>query len=684
MLDAAWFILCESAFFILTGFLFAGLLDAFVSTERLSAWLAGTRRRTVFLATIVGAPLPLCSCGVLPTAVMLRRKGAGKGSTLSFLISTPETSVQSILLTYGLLGPAMAIIRPLAACATALLAGLVENTLEIRRNEDTKPTEDETAAESCPSCCEHEHGDNANSESDAKSRGAGVHTALRFAFVDLFDDIFGWLVIGILVAAAIQALLPPEVLQAILGGEVQSMLLMVLIGVPLYICAEASTPIAAALIAQGVSPGAGLVLLLVGPATNIGSLGVLRPLLGTRAIVVYLVSIIAVSIAAGLCTNYFLLGPAADWQVRALDAPLVPGWLKIAAAVGFLLLSLASLGRQRYLHRIADWLRTNAHLPASANGLGITGIILLAAGYVLSGFFVVRPGEVGVVLRFGAIRDANAQPGLHYDLPYPFARVERVPVQRVQRTLIGLTANPDDENALLAAARDSWHIVGDENEADIKVAVHWGVVPAQLVQFQFRTADREALVRNVTLAAIREVLAGASINSVFTAERPDHEDRIARLAQRRLDGYEVGVRIHAFRFLDAHAPPDVHDAFRDVASAVEDRATQIHRARATEARTLPAARARAAGSIEEAQATATLATRRARGEADRFLALLGVYRTSPEVTAQRLEFEMLDRVLPGLTKYLLPPDANAGGTLLDIWFMNQGSNRTSPIQIPPR
>ncbi|MFQ5805507.1 MAG: SO_0444 family Cu/Zn efflux transporter [Phycisphaerae bacterium] len=345
MWQAAWDILCDSAIYILVGFFIAGVLQVLMAGGRMVRWLSERGSRSVILATMVGVPLPLCSCSVLPAAVTLRKKGASKGATLSFLISTPETSATSILLTYSLLGPLMAVFRPIAACATAFSAGLVENLVEKRfpspaPDDEAAGEEDEAA---CPAECE--------CESSGETRAVRFKQGLRYAFVDLFDDIFMWIVMGILVAAAIQALLPEVVLRAVFSGPFTSMLLMLVIGIPLYICAEASTPIAAALILQGVNPGAALVLLLAGPATNIGAVGVLYRQLGRRTIIIYLTTIAIVALLMGWLLNVLLAGATLPLAVRTFDEPLLPQWLKVIGAVGFLVLGLFTVRRRRYWSR---------------------------------------------------------------------------------------------------------------------------------------------------------------------------------------------------------------------------------------------------------------------------------------------------------------------------------------------
>ncbi len=359
MLTHTWDILCDSAVFVLVGFFIAGVLDIVMSGGWVTRFLSGAKARSVVLATLIGVPLPLCSCSVLPTAITLRKQGASRGATLSFLISTPETSVTSVFLTYALLGPVMAIVRPIAACITAIAAGLAENA--VSRRFGAAPEADATPADSTTEaaapagesdcCCSCSGETSPDEQKPARSR---FGKAMRFAFVDLFDDIIGWVLLGVVVAAALQTWLPPEVLTRFLGGSLQSMLIMVLIGIPLYVCAEASTPIAAVLIMQGLNPGAALVLLLVGPATNIGSLGVLHRHLGRRTVGIYLATIIVVALAVGCALNAALAG--ADFRLadHVMHEPLAPQWLKTGGAVVMLLLAAVSLWR-RTMPRVVGW-----------------------------------------------------------------------------------------------------------------------------------------------------------------------------------------------------------------------------------------------------------------------------------------------------------------------------------------
>ncbi len=377
MLETIWDLLRDTALYLLIGFLVAGLLATVLDGSALVAALRVRGGRSVWLATLIGIPLPLCSCSVLPTAVALRRGGADRGATLAFLVSTPETSVTSILLTYGLLGPVMAIARPVAAAATALIAGFTENALgapdpesdEVRSRARSRAAAGEDAAADVarsgdPAADAHDppaasaHADCCDADADAdplaeNANPRSLRAGLRFAFVDLFDDVFGWVVIGILFAAALQVFVPTDSLAFVFDAPLASMLLMVVIGVPLYVCAEASTPIAAALVAQGLSPGAALVLLLVGPATNIGAVGVLHALLGRRSVVVYLATIVVVAVVLGLALDAILGAGAVQLGTAGADEPFVPGALLDLGGVVFLALGVATLWRWRARRAVA-------------------------------------------------------------------------------------------------------------------------------------------------------------------------------------------------------------------------------------------------------------------------------------------------------------------------------------------
>lgn len=328
----------EAAPWLILGIVAAGLVQAFVPAGLLSRWLGEGAKFPIVKAALIGAPLPLCSCGVLPAAVGLRREGASKGATVSFLIATPETGPDSVAVSYALLGPVMAIARPIAAVLSAVFAGLLTRVLT--QNEMDKAL----GSQPLKSCC-------APKAPAAKAPWTkrAAH-GIRYAFTDILDDIALWLAVGLLLAGVLVAFVPPLGL-ADIGGGLPAMVVMLVVGVPLYVCATASTPIAAGLIAAGVSPGAALVFLLAGPATNVATLGVVGKDLGARALVGYLGGISISALVMGLGFDALLDAFDIDIAVQmAASSETIPEALKLASGLilaPFLGWSLYKEARQR-------------------------------------------------------------------------------------------------------------------------------------------------------------------------------------------------------------------------------------------------------------------------------------------------------------------------------------------------
>jgi uncharacterized membrane protein YraQ (UPF0718 family) len=295
---------------------------------------------------------------VLPAAASLRKQGANRGATSAFLISTPESGIDSIAVTYALLDPIMTVVRPVAAFVTAITAGFLENILH--RPESDGPLQ---ADRSCPvdNCC-----DGIDCPDDVHRRHHGpaekIAAGLRFAVTDVWGDIVGWFAAGLVLAAFITVLIPDEFMARWLGGGLSSMLVMLVVGIPLYICASASTPIAAALILKGVSPGAALVFLLAGPATNVTSLTVLVGLLGKRGTLRYLLVLSVCAVSFGLLVDwlYGFLGISAA-AVIGEAAELVPEWLQYAGVAVLLLISVKPLAASFHRKTVASKGETTFH-----------------------------------------------------------------------------------------------------------------------------------------------------------------------------------------------------------------------------------------------------------------------------------------------------------------------------------
>ncbi|MGS0534744.1 SO_0444 family Cu/Zn efflux transporter [Pseudoalteromonas sp. SaAl2] len=352
LLNNFWQLFLLSAPWLMLGLLIAGLLNVYLPANFLNKHLGKEGFWTTVKAALIGAPMPLCSCGVIPAAIGLRRAGASKSATTAFLVSTPETGVDSVSVSYVLLGPFMAIIRPIAAISSAIVAGVLVGRDALKsdnKHEDAKLSqhqktsccsadEVEIAATSCcanetpplaaeESCCstenEKQQPNKTACSSDVKSETTKsasccaseqlekptqwqkVQQAVTFSCNKLLSDTMVWLMIGLFFAALVQTYVPESFLTQ-WGSGILAMTVVILISIPMYICATASTPIAAGLLLSGVAPGAVLVFMLAGPATNIATLGVVAKELGKRAVFAYLTSVIGVAIAFGFLTDFLV------------------------------------------------------------------------------------------------------------------------------------------------------------------------------------------------------------------------------------------------------------------------------------------------------------------------------------------------------------------------------------------
>lgn len=321
-----WRLLCDMSPYLLFGFFAAGVLSVVVSPELVQRHLGSHGFWPVMKAALFGVPLPLCSCSVIPVMASLRRHGASRGAATAFLISTPQTGVDSILVTLALLGPVFAIFRPVAALVNGLLGGAIVDVLEPHGEADDQPVEE--CEEAC--CAEDGHGKLAK--------------IFSYGFIDLPRDIGVALLVGILVAGVITAVVPDDYFLGI-GTGVLAILVMMMLGIPVYVCATASIPVAAALMMKGVSPGAALAFLMTGPATNAAGIATVWKIMGRRTAFVYLATVAATAFASGLILDYI-------FKFTTMSVQKGMGWMlpmeaKVASAVALLLILGVAFFRRR-------------------------------------------------------------------------------------------------------------------------------------------------------------------------------------------------------------------------------------------------------------------------------------------------------------------------------------------------
>lgn len=324
-----WDTVLEMSPYLLFGFFMAGLLSVLVSKQLVEKHLGGRGIWPVIKASLFGVPLPLCSCSVIPVTMSLRKHGASRGAAVSFLLSTPQTGVDSIFVTYALLGPVFAIFRPIAAFVTGIVGGVMVNlfgdSLE-NGSLQNQNCEDE--------CCSGGHKSNP------------VTRIFRYGFITLPRDIGRAMLLGLVVAAFISALIPDGFFADKLGTGIFPMFVMMLLGIPMYVCATASVPIAAALMMKGITPGAALVFLMTGPATNAASIVTIWKIMGRATAITYLAAVAGCALLSGIILDYIITGVTFAHTVHH-------GWMMpqsiqyVSAIVLFIVLTFAILHKPK-------------------------------------------------------------------------------------------------------------------------------------------------------------------------------------------------------------------------------------------------------------------------------------------------------------------------------------------------
>lgn len=327
----------EASPWLILGLLIAGLMKAWVPSKILSRHL-GQGNKAIVKAALIGAPLPLCSCGVIPVATELRRSGASAPATSAFLVATPETGVDSVSVSYALLGPILAIYRPITAVLSAIFTGVL-----VASSKTEKPIN--SSENQTTSCCAKQSGEPELQQVQSANSCCASKTAkktdsfftktlagIRYSATQLVDDLIKWLLVGLLFATLVRTFVPASFLLSYASG-LGAMLVMIAMSIPMYICATASTPIAAGFIMAGISPGTALVFMMAGPATNISTLGVIKNEMGKDVLVKYLLGITISAISFGLLLDwglgYFMIDISQQMQH---SHEILPYWFGLTCA----------------------------------------------------------------------------------------------------------------------------------------------------------------------------------------------------------------------------------------------------------------------------------------------------------------------------------------------------------------
>jgi uncharacterized membrane protein YraQ (UPF0718 family) len=323
-----WATVAEMSPYLLFGFFVAGILSVLVSQELVERHLGGSGIWPLLKASIFGVPLPLCSCGVIPVSMSLHKHGASKGSVIAFLLSTPQTGMDSIFVTLSLLGPLFAIFRPLAALVTGLVGGgLVDVFGQNREDENGTPRE------------------SSDESSGSEKKTSRVAKGLKYGFITLPRDIGKTLMVGLVIAAVISALVPEGYFADKLGPGILQMVVMMFLGIPVYVCATASVPVAAALILAGLTPGAALVFLMTGPATNAASFVTIWKVLGRTTAITYLATVAGCALLSGIVLDYIAAG--VHFEIVSRPGWMLPQPVKYASAVVLLAILTFAILRKK-------------------------------------------------------------------------------------------------------------------------------------------------------------------------------------------------------------------------------------------------------------------------------------------------------------------------------------------------
>jgi uncharacterized protein len=699
---ALWTFFASSSGYLLLGLFAAGMVHSLARRYEPAHRAVPRGWKAIGLGILTGIPLPVCSCGIAPIALALRRRHVHPETTAAFLVSTPETSLDAVALTVALFGLPFALLRVLAGLTAASLAGIFAIAVEAWPGGEARsdagggdaPHEHDTKASSTPAWWPRlvdwmirtwKDWFPSKPESEAPSRRVRLRRtiaeAMRLGFVETLDEISWMLLLGFVVSAVALAFLPADFAARIPGGLVGQTLFGLAISLPLYVCASGSIPLAAALMAKGLSPVAVLAIFLVGPLTNPAMLFVLGRSFGKR----FTASLIAAGVIAAVVFG-FLLGastapsPQADATIAAAG-----GWDYFFAVLllPVFFLSLARTGWRRAAHDVRTAFEgivprdirarlgaAAAHLSLRRRQLAWLSIAVIVAAWISSGCTTIPEGSVGFTEVFGEAGLQPLSPGLHWTLPRPFGRVRRVDAGAIVNVSVGFRRDSGAANDLIVytpSADSGWHsfytssgsrpeestyVTGDLNLVESKANVHLRVSDPRA--FAYGGGDPIEVVRSLFQASLRELLASRSIDDTLTTARASIEQAARLDLQRRLAGARMPLEVLAVNVLDLHPPDASVRAFRDISSALEDRETRIHQARGKADAALPSARGEAAAMIASAQSDRGENVARASGVSTAFAVQADVARRSGNAVRSMLRWNSLERLFTGKRLVIYP------------------------------
>jgi len=724
--DFLWSSFLLLAPMLLLGLLLSGLIHVFISRQAILRYLKDDSLKSVSTSAAIGVPVPLCSCSVVPVVAEMRNKGASRSACMSFLITAPETGADSILVTNAFFGWIVAIVRPVVSFITAVVAGIFCIGLIRDDRDEAKASEHDSDhshdhEHGHDHDCGHDHGvhqplieetsdcyispsrmkglliawikglptvfgkrqlgfwvkpdfyrqpdfaeDNQSAPvSPADQSGLDfrkiVKHILRYGFVEIADDILFALLVGIALGGLLYLFIPSD-LMANEYARWLSYPIMVLIGVPLYICASASTPIAAALVAKGFSPGAALVFLMTGPATNTGTIAIIMSQFGTRFASVYVSVVIVVTVILGILIDVLLLATGLTISVNLDASDSTVLWL-VQWGGAFALITLIiwrfragalHSGYEDLLFNIRPlskpWKQVWGHLTRNRSfagalspttPIGMMFYSLILALFLGSGFTTVPPGHVGYGLLFGKVQWKDLSPGLHYLAPRPFVRVDKWPVQEVKSIM---ASDPHE------------YLSGDLNMLLLTMNLQYRVNDPYT--WRYRTRDPETIVENAVRDQVRTFVSARDLDQLLTSYRAPLEHAIATLFETSGNDPRTeifnSIELVKVNLLDINPVAESMNAFREISSAQEDRERFITDAQSFMVSLVPQAHGNAAYEVAQASGRAHRKVATSGAEADAILTISTAMQTAPDVLTYMLWREKLENALSGNTKIIAP------------------------------